>query len=64
MMTLETAKFTLDVRNTTWRLTKKTKKCRTWKELAIMLITEFSTDTPLEDALIRKQQSVGKKFLT
>ena len=44
MKTLEDAKLVLDVRNTTYHLRNKTKKCKTWKQLAIMLIQELSKD--------------------
>ena len=47
METLEEAKFVLDVRNTTQHLLKQTHKCQTWKELAQMLILEFSKDKGL-----------------
>ena len=43
-MTLDEAKDTLDVKNSTFRLRAKTKKCKTWKDLALMLVAEFSKD--------------------
>ena len=42
--TLTDAKSILDVRNTTFHLRIKTKKCKTWRELALILIDEFSKD--------------------
>jgi len=44
MKTLEEAKNILDARNTTYHLRVKTKRCKTWKELALMLISELSKD--------------------
>lgn len=44
MRDLEFTKDILDIRNTTYHLRKKTKKCRTWKDLALMLFDEFLTD--------------------
>ncbi len=42
--TLEDAKFVLDVRNSTYKLSKKVKRCKTWKELCVLLVNEFSKD--------------------
>lgn len=43
-VSLDFAKGILDIRNTTFAMSHKTKKCKTWKDLAILLINEFSTD--------------------
>jgi hypothetical protein len=44
MKTLDDAKNVLYVRNSTQHLRLKIKRCKTWKELALLLLSEFSKD--------------------
>ena len=43
-MTLEDVKDTIPLRNATSHLWHRTKGCKTWKQVAIMLFMEFSKD--------------------